>query len=230
MTPTGDREPYCRWRIRQRRRSKCFPTMQLESFIGSGNRCVGTPIIDETKHFYTINSAANVPFGIGLSTYPSATTTGSTYTASACATCSTTSTAARRSPAMRTATAWSHQTRASIRRGHHERARVALDIARDRRDEPPAMALLRDRKTSPRSKPTSGSAHRSRTCTFTPNIARPMAPSPFRSSSSRSRWAELGVSEQLATDLARERSGLARNWLTPMQPFAGSSPRRCARR
>jgi hypothetical protein len=47
-----------------------FPTLQLESFVGGENRCVGSAVIDQAKHFYAINAAAGVAFGIGLSTYP----------------------------------------------------------------------------------------------------------------------------------------------------------------
>jgi hypothetical protein len=47
-----------------------YPTLQLESFIGTNQRCVGTAVIDETKQFYNRNVAAGVPYAIGLSTYP----------------------------------------------------------------------------------------------------------------------------------------------------------------
>lgn len=55
-----------------RNRIEVFPTEQLESFLGSEGRCVASGVIDQTKRFYRINAAANVPFGIGLSTYPPA--------------------------------------------------------------------------------------------------------------------------------------------------------------
>jgi hypothetical protein len=47
-----------------------YPTFQLESFIGASNRCVDTLIIDEVKQFYSLNMESDVPFAIGLSTYP----------------------------------------------------------------------------------------------------------------------------------------------------------------
>jgi hypothetical protein len=55
-----------------RSKIEVFPTLQLESFFGVEGRCVGSPIIDQIKRFYALNAAANVPFGIGLSTYPPA--------------------------------------------------------------------------------------------------------------------------------------------------------------
>ncbi len=47
-----------------------YPTFQLESFIGANNRCVYTPVIEEVKQFYSRNVVSDVPFAIGLSTYP----------------------------------------------------------------------------------------------------------------------------------------------------------------
>jgi len=47
-----------------------YPTFQLESFIGKNYRCVGKPIIDGVKQFYSRNVESDVPFAIGLSTYP----------------------------------------------------------------------------------------------------------------------------------------------------------------
>jgi hypothetical protein len=48
-----------------------YPTFQLESYIGAGLRCVHAPIIEQMKQFYLRNAAVDVPFAIGLSTYPS---------------------------------------------------------------------------------------------------------------------------------------------------------------
>ena len=47
-----------------------YPTFQLESFIGANNRCVGAPIINGVKQFYSRNVQSDVPYAIGLSTYP----------------------------------------------------------------------------------------------------------------------------------------------------------------
>jgi len=47
-----------------------YPTFQLESFIGENLSCVGKPIIDGVKQFYSHNAESDVPFAIGLSTYP----------------------------------------------------------------------------------------------------------------------------------------------------------------
>lgn len=52
-------------------RMAIYPTVQLESFIGVNNSCVAMPIVDQVKQFYRINAASGVPFAIGLSTYPS---------------------------------------------------------------------------------------------------------------------------------------------------------------
>ncbi len=49
-----------------------YPTFQLESFIGADRPCVNPVIVEEAKTFYDLNAAAGVPFAIGLSTYPSA--------------------------------------------------------------------------------------------------------------------------------------------------------------
>ncbi|MCB1703348.1 MAG: thrombospondin type 3 repeat-containing protein [Halioglobus sp.] len=54
-----------------RDRVAVYPTVQLESFIGMGHHCVDTTVIETVKRFYTLNEAAAVPFAIGLSTYPS---------------------------------------------------------------------------------------------------------------------------------------------------------------
>lgn len=48
-----------------------YPTVQLESFIGINSPCVPMTIVDMVKQFYHINAASGVPFAIGLSTYPS---------------------------------------------------------------------------------------------------------------------------------------------------------------
>jgi hypothetical protein len=48
-----------------------YPTFQLESFIGADERCVASAIVDEIKQFYNRSATSGVPFAIGLSTYPS---------------------------------------------------------------------------------------------------------------------------------------------------------------
>lgn len=48
-----------------------YPTFQLESFIGADSRCVDLIIVEGLKQFYSRNEASGVPFAIGLSTYPS---------------------------------------------------------------------------------------------------------------------------------------------------------------
>jgi hypothetical protein len=48
-----------------------YPTVQLESFIGENQRCVGMSLIDTVKQFYARNVMSGVPFAIGLSAYPS---------------------------------------------------------------------------------------------------------------------------------------------------------------
>lgn len=48
-----------------------YPTLQLESYIGIKNPCVDASVIDKVKRFYLINAEQDVPFAIGLSTYPS---------------------------------------------------------------------------------------------------------------------------------------------------------------
>jgi hypothetical protein len=48
-----------------------YPTVQLESFIGINNPCVSMSVVDMVKELYLINAASGVPFAIGLSTYPS---------------------------------------------------------------------------------------------------------------------------------------------------------------
>lgn len=53
-----------------------YPTFQLESFIGSMNRCVASSIIEQVKQFYTINAVSGMPFAIGLSTFPSSEANG----------------------------------------------------------------------------------------------------------------------------------------------------------
>jgi hypothetical protein len=53
-----------------------YPTFQLESFTGADSRCVKTSIVDEVKEFYSRNVASGVPFTIGLSTYPSSAADG----------------------------------------------------------------------------------------------------------------------------------------------------------
>lgn len=53
-----------------------YPTFQLESFIGINNSCVEMPVVDMVKQFYGINAASGVPFSIGISTYPSVEETG----------------------------------------------------------------------------------------------------------------------------------------------------------
>ena len=52
-------------------RIRVYPTVQLESFMSIENRCVNSTVIDMVKQFYKLNTAVNVPFAIGLSTYPS---------------------------------------------------------------------------------------------------------------------------------------------------------------
>lgn len=47
-----------------------YPTFQLESFIGGELRCVADGVVDEVKQFYLRNAAEGVPYAIGLSTYP----------------------------------------------------------------------------------------------------------------------------------------------------------------
>jgi hypothetical protein len=48
-----------------------YPTYQLESFIGGELRCATDGLIDLVKQFYVRNAQAGVPYAIGLSTYPS---------------------------------------------------------------------------------------------------------------------------------------------------------------
>ncbi|MCB1689192.1 MAG: thrombospondin type 3 repeat-containing protein [Halioglobus sp.] len=48
-----------------------YPTLQLESFIGADTRCVNASVVEQIKQFHTRNTASGVPFAIGLSTYPS---------------------------------------------------------------------------------------------------------------------------------------------------------------
>jgi hypothetical protein len=55
-----------------------YPTFQLESFLGINNNCVDMSIVDSIKRFYRINAASGVPFAIGISTYPSAENNGLT--------------------------------------------------------------------------------------------------------------------------------------------------------
>ena len=52
-------------------RTAVYPTLQLESFLGSSMRCVNSELIEMVRQFYARNAASGVPFAIGLSTYPS---------------------------------------------------------------------------------------------------------------------------------------------------------------
>jgi hypothetical protein len=49
-----------------------YPTVQLESFAPAGRRCVSPDVIKQVKEFYRRNAMKSVPFAIGISTYPSA--------------------------------------------------------------------------------------------------------------------------------------------------------------
>jgi len=48
-----------------------YPTIQLESFIGTDLRCASAQVIDMVKQFYSLNADAGVPFAVGVSSYPS---------------------------------------------------------------------------------------------------------------------------------------------------------------
>lgn len=49
-----------------------YPSMQLESFSMIDQRCVDAGVINQAKQFYSRNAKQGVPFAIGISTYPSA--------------------------------------------------------------------------------------------------------------------------------------------------------------
>jgi hypothetical protein len=49
-----------------------FPTVQLESFSAVDRACVSSDVVNPLKQFYQRNARKAVPFAIGISTYPSA--------------------------------------------------------------------------------------------------------------------------------------------------------------
>jgi hypothetical protein len=54
-----------------RKRIALYPTVQLESFQPVDQGCVPPKLVDMVKQFYTRNAHVKVPFAIGISTYPS---------------------------------------------------------------------------------------------------------------------------------------------------------------